>query len=173
MQRRRNQKASQKIMRSTWEVDYTEAHTDDSESHNTTEGGDDEENNSSSSVTSTNYSYPSLECVKAMKRNFPCLRSYVCRRRLSCVAIFTIGIISIGLIVTLFYGKSNFFGEEMLPPFVCWVIFWRADLDVCREERLLTGLSWCLRTIVATLTCIIGAAAVEHPYHLHTAIRHY
>lgn len=141
MQRRRNQKASQKIMRSTWEVDYTEAHTDDSESHNTTEGGDDEENNSSSSVTSTNYSYPSLECVKAMKRNFPCLRSYVCRRRLSCVAIFTIGIISIGLIVTLFYGKSNFFGEEMLPPFVCWVIFWRADLDVCREERLLTGLS--------------------------------
>lgn len=99
-------------MRSTWEVDYTEAHTDDSESHNTTEGGDDEENNSSSSVTSTNYSYPSLECVKAMKRNFPCLRSYVCRRRLSCVAIFTIGIISIGLIVTLFYGKSNFFGED-------------------------------------------------------------
>jgi hypothetical protein len=109
---RRNHKASsQKIMRSTWEVDYIEAHTEDSESHNTTEGGDDEENNSSSSVTTTNYSYSSLECVKAMKRNFPCLRSYVCRRRLSCVAFLTIGIISIGLIVTFFYGESNFFGD--------------------------------------------------------------
>ena len=139
MQRRRNQKASQKIMRLTWEVDYTEAHTDDSESHNTTEGGDDEENYSSSSVTTTNYSYPSLECVKAMKRNFPCLRRYVCRRRLSsCVAIFTIGIISIGLIVTLFYGKSNFFGEE-LCLLVCWVIFWRADSSVCCGGGLLAA----------------------------------
>ena len=109
MQRRH--KASQKIMRSTWEVDYIEAHTEDSESHNTTEGGDDEENNSSSSETTTsNCSYSSLEMVKAMKRNFPCLRSYVCRRRLSCVALLTIGLISIGLIVTFFHGESNFFG---------------------------------------------------------------
>ena len=98
-------------MRSTWEVDYIEAHTEDSESHNTTEGGDDEENNSSSSETTTsNCSYSSLEMVKAMKRNFPCLRSYVCRRRLSCVALLTIGLISIGLIVTFFHGESNFFG---------------------------------------------------------------
>lgn len=132
MQRRRNQKASQKIMRSTWEVDYTEAHTDDSESHNTTEGGDDEENNSSSSVTTTNYSYPSLECVKAMKRNFPCLRSYVCRRRLSCVAIFTIRIISIGLIVTLFYGKSNFFGKMMFLHLMFVGLFFGGLISVCR-----------------------------------------
>ena len=87
MQRRRNQKVH---MTSTW-IDYTEARTDVA-----IEGV--EENSPSSFAR---------ECNERAKSRFPCLRSYMFRRRLSCVAATSIFIVA-GVLASFYMNVFDF-----------------------------------------------------------------
>jgi hypothetical protein len=77
-------------MTSTW-VDYTEAQTD--------VAIDDIEENSPSSFA--------RECNERAKSRFPCLRSYMFRRRLSCVAVTSMFIVA-GVLASFHMNAFDF-----------------------------------------------------------------
>ena len=87
MQRRRNQKVQ---MTSTW-IDYTEARTDVA-----IEG-----------VEEKSPSSFARECNERAKSRFPCLRSYMFRRRLSCVAATLIFIVA-GVLASFYMNVFDF-----------------------------------------------------------------